>query len=67
VVNGLSKSRRFGAIWFGALEKLGGGHLEVIMMFELQAGRLVKYFFKSANGCKRLQINAIACRICREN
>jgi hypothetical protein len=38
-----------------------------MVMFEAQTGGWQNIFFKSAKGCKRLQVNAIDCRICREN
>jgi len=38
-----------------------------LFLFEAQAGWVKIIFLKSAKGCKRLQVNAIACRICREN
>jgi hypothetical protein len=38
-----------------------------MMMFKAQVAWVGNYFFKSAKGCKRLQVSAIDCKICRKN
>jgi hypothetical protein len=46
---------------------LGGGAFGVLMMLKRKWRGWGIIFFKSAKGCKRLQVNAIDCKMCREN